>query len=200
MLSFFRDPPYVFFLIGMTVGVLAVYFPAFYIQLYSTDHNVDTTLSFYSLSIVNGAAIIGRLVPNYFGDIYGVWNMLVPITLITGASIWAVLGIHDPASLIIASILHGVSSSAWLALCLAGLASLTSSPHEAGARMGLALGIISLGLLASAPIQGALLGKDQADYVWIKPIAYSGSLMFAATIIFGIVRTLVAKQKGSQRV
>lgn len=40
--------------------------------------------------------------------------------------------------------------------------------------MGLALGIISLGLLASAPIQGALLGKDQADYVWIKPIAYSG--------------------------
>ena len=42
------------------------------------------------------------------------------------------------------------------------------------ARVGVALGIISLGLLASAPIQGALLGKDQADYVWIKPIAYSG--------------------------
>ena len=42
------------------------------------------------------------------------------------------------------------------------------------ARVGLALGIISLGLLASAPIQGALLGKEQANYVWIKPIAFSG--------------------------
>lgn len=116
----------------MTVAALAVYFPggrsfffwsryiwsgdhitrdaAFYIQLYSIDHNVDMTLSFYSvsqsdtfffirtidicsqLSILNGAGIIGRLIPNYLGDIYGVWNILVPITLITGVSIWAILG------------------------------------------------------------------------------------------------------------
>ena len=41
------------------------------------------------------------------------------------------------------------------------------------ARVGLALGIISLGLLASAPIQGALLGKNPADFVWIRPTAYS---------------------------
>ena len=46
--------------------------------------------------------------------------------------------------------------------------------------MGLALGIISLGLLASAPIQGALLGTDQANYVWIKPIAYSGVSFFGS--------------------
>lgn len=38
------------------------------------------------------------------------------------------------------------------------------------ARVGVALGIISLGLvLASAPIQGALLGIEQANYVLIKP-------------------------------
>jgi len=42
------------------------------------------------------------------------------------------------------------------------------------ARVGLALATNALGLLASGPIQGALLGKNQADYVWIKPIAYSG--------------------------
>ena len=163
----------------MTVAALAVYFPggvvsffkskvylirysyylpgdaAFYIQLYSIDHNIDTTLSFYSvshpdpfflyiistidiysqLSIINGAGIIGRLGPNYFGDIYGVWNVLVPITLITGVSIWAILGMwalflfslyvsiseivthqflfsHDGASLIVVCILHGLSSSA----------------------------------------------------------------------------------------
>ena len=49
--------------------------------------------------------------------------------------------------------------------------------------MGLALGIISIGLIASAPIQGALLGKDQADYVWIKPIAYSGVSVFLGKFV-----------------
>jgi hypothetical protein len=51
------------------------------------------------------------------------------------------------------------------------------------ARVGLALGIISLGLIASAPIQGALLGKDQANYVWIKPIAYSGVSFFFGEVV-----------------
>ena len=49
--------------------------------------------------------------------------------------------------------------------------------------MGVALGIISLGLIASAPIQGALLGNNQADYVWIKPIAFAGVSLF----FFGII-------------
>jgi len=84
----------------------------FYLQLYSVDHNVDKTLSFYSVShsdpfslsesltcvsfqlaIINGAGVIGRLGANHMGDIYGVWNVHAPVTLITGATIYAILGV-----------------------------------------------------------------------------------------------------------
>jgi len=56
------------------------------------------------------------------------------------------------------------------------------------ARIGVGLGIISLGLLGSAPAQGALLGNDHASFVWVKPIAYSGvSLLY---LIESLVRVI----------
>ncbi|KAF8800125.1 MFS general substrate transporter, partial [Phlegmacium glaucopus] len=200
ILGFFRDPPYVWVLIASTISLLAVFFPAFYLQLYSVDHNIDKTLSFYSIAILNGAGVVGRLVANHLGDIYGVWNIQVPVTLMTGAAIWAVLGIHDRGSLIVVSIVYGMLSNAWLSMTLAGLATLSESPQEAGARVGVALAVLSLGLIGSAPAQGALLGNDRAKFIWVKPIAFSASLIMATTIMYAIVRMLVAKRKGSQRV
>ncbi|KAF8800124.1 MFS general substrate transporter [Phlegmacium glaucopus] len=200
ILGFFRDPPYVWALIASTIGLLGVYFPAFYIQLYAMDHNIDQTLSFYSIAIINGAGAVSRLAVNHLGDIYGVWNIQIPITLMTGASIWAVLGIHDRGSLIVVSIVYGMLSSAWLSMTLAGMSTLSASPQEAGARVGVALAVLSLGLIGSAPAQGALLGTERANFIWIKPIAYSASLIMTTTIMYAIVRMLVAKRKGSQRV
>ncbi|KAF8888098.1 major facilitator superfamily domain-containing protein [Infundibulicybe gibba] len=199
MRKYLRDAPYAFFIAGplhFLRSDIVIFSLVVYLQLYAVEHDVDNTLAFYSLAILNGAGIIGRIAANHMADTYGVWNIQVPTTLFTTATIWAILGINSVASLIVVSILYGVFSGAWLSLTVAGLASL-SIGEEVGARVGVALAIASVGLLVSAPIQGALL---TSKFLWIRPIAFSGSFMFLATILYAITRTLLVKKKKTQRV
>ncbi|KAF8893490.1 major facilitator superfamily domain-containing protein [Infundibulicybe gibba] len=179
--KFVKDLPYMFFCIGSLVAMLGFFFPVVYLQLYAVEHNIDGQLSFYSLAILNGAGIFGRIGGNYLADIYGVWCIYVPSTLATGVTIWAVLGR-----------IVWLASGAWLSLTMAGLASLSPSPQEVGARVGGALAVAAVGVVISAPVQGALL---TSDLVWIRPIAFSGSSMFIATIFYGFTGVLVARRK-----
>ncbi|KIJ35054.1 hypothetical protein M422DRAFT_181315 [Sphaerobolus stellatus SS14] len=178
--TFFKDVAYltIYASFSTVLALLGVYFPVIYLQLYAITHGLDNTLAFYSLAIVNGSGILGRLIGNYLADIYGLWNIQAPITFATGGLIWAMLGMYGTGSLIAVSILYGITSGAWLSLTTAGVASLAASPQEVGyvrhlphARVGIAFAIISSGPLLSAPVQGALLSSS---FQWIRPVAFSG--------------------------
>ncbi|KAF8890382.1 MFS general substrate transporter [Infundibulicybe gibba] len=163
--SFFKEPVYLTVLAAALFVYFGLFYPLVYIQLYAVEHNVDPQLAFYSLSIVNGSSLVGRVLGNFLADTYGGWNLQVPCTLLAAASVWAVLGIHNAATLIIVSILYGLS------LSFAVLADLAATPNEVGARTGLALGVASLGCLFSAPIQGALLTRE---FQWTRPTSFAG--------------------------
>ncbi|KAJ7078653.1 major facilitator superfamily domain-containing protein, partial [Mycena epipterygia] len=124
------------------------------------QHSVDSNLTFYSIAILNGASTFGRIIGNHLADVYGPYNIQIPCGLMTGAIIFAVLGVHNRASLIVVSILYGILSGAWLSLAFSILAALTRSQDEVGARIGLALALSSFGSFGSAPIQGALLTDE----------------------------------------
>jgi predicted MFS family arabinose efflux permease len=66
----FRDPAYTTFVIGLALGFMAFFIPFFYAESYALNIGVDTELSFYTLSIMNAAGMVGRLVPNAIGDVY----------------------------------------------------------------------------------------------------------------------------------
>ncbi|KAF9033240.1 MFS general substrate transporter [Hymenopellis radicata] len=192
--SFFVDP------LTWRAGTLSsfgIYFPIFYLQLYAVQHSVDGDLAFYSLAIVNGTAVFGRILANYFADIYGPYVIQCPVTITTGASIWAILGIHDTASLVVVSIFYGLASGAWLGLSASGVASLAKGPEEVGARTGLAFALTSVGTLTSGPIQGALLGNE---FDWVRPIAFSAVMMFVGGVFFGVTAFLQARRLGHWRV
>ncbi|KAF7372366.1 MFS general substrate transporter [Mycena venus] len=176
--SFFSDVPYMIAILGMFVGLLGLYFPLIYIQLFSVQHNVDSSLAFYSVSMLNAAGAFIR----------------VGCSVGAGAIIWAMLGIHNGGSLVDISILYGAFSSAYLALAFACFASLAKGPEEVGARAGLALALCSIGTLVSAPIQGALLTDS---YHWIRPVAFSATMTFASGALFFVTRTLHTQVTGS---
>jgi len=169
-----------------------IYFPLIYMQLYSVLHQINTDLAFYSLAIINGSSAVGRIGANYLADKYGVWKLQVPVTLLAGISIWTMLKVHDSTSMIIVSVFYGIFSGAWLSLTMGGLASLARSPQEIGARIGIALAICSLGLLGSIPSQGALLTDK---FLWTRPIAFSGSMMIAASIMYSLTWWIVVQRK-----
>jgi hypothetical protein len=45
------------------------------------------------IAILNASSAIGRVLGNYLADLFGPFNVQVPCTLFTGATIFAVLGV-----------------------------------------------------------------------------------------------------------
>ncbi|KAF8625318.1 hypothetical protein AX15_005448 [Amanita polypyramis BW_CC] len=195
--EFFRDPAYVSFVSGSAIALLGTYFPVIYLQLYSVQHNVDKNLAFYSVAILNGTSTFGRIVGNLLADMYGIWNIQIPALLATGAMIWAVLGVSNAASLVVVSVLYGITSGAWFSLSIAGLASLATSPKEIGARTGLGLAIVSPALLCSAPLQGALVTRN---FKWVRAIAFSGAITMFSSVFYLYTRSYISRRKQSQKI
>ncbi|KJA25035.1 hypothetical protein HYPSUDRAFT_53283 [Hypholoma sublateritium FD-334 SS-4] len=67
--GFFVDAPYVWAIIGALFANFGFFFPIIYLQLFAVQHNIDPNLAFYSLSIVNGVAVIGRISGNHLADL-----------------------------------------------------------------------------------------------------------------------------------
>ncbi|KAJ7359411.1 MFS general substrate transporter [Mycena albidolilacea] len=187
----FFDGAYLFAIFGTLLSTAGVYMPIIYLQLFSVQHSVGSSLAFYSIAIINGTSAIGRVAANYLADIYGPFYLQVGTTLITAGTIFAVLGVHNSATLILVSVLYGIFSGAWLALSIACLASLARTPDEVGARTGIALALGSFGALGSAPIQGALL---TTGFLWIRPIAFSGAILVASAFCFIGMSVLAGKR------
>lgn len=196
-LEFFKEVPYDLLIAGSFISISGVYFPVFYIQLYAVQHQVDTTLAFYSLAIINGVSMFGRVMANHMSDSVGPFNVLIVSIVITASTIWAMLGVHDRASLIVVSVFYGFFSGAVFALFAAANAFISQNPREIGIRNGLGFGFGGIAVLIAGPIQGALL---TTRYQWIRPAAYSAALMYAAAIVLVVSRTLLARQRGTQRV
>ncbi|KAF5344496.1 hypothetical protein D9758_014154 [Tetrapyrgos nigripes] len=195
--SFLLDARYIMFMLGALITAFGSSFPAIYIQLYSIQHHVEGNISFYSIAIINGSSIFGRIIGSHFADTYGPLNVQICYTLVTGAAIWGVLGIHDTASLVVISIIYGIASGALLSLTYMSLASLAENRSEVGALVGLGFTLSSLSTLASAPVQGALLG---GTYEWIRPIVFSATMTIGGTFFFLIARMLQVKKLNKQRV
>ncbi|KAJ7149050.1 MFS general substrate transporter [Mycena crocata] len=196
--SFLTDYAYLWAVLGLLLSSIGFYFPVIYIQLLAVQHSVGNDLAFYSIAILNVSSAFGRISGTYLADFYGPFNVQIPYTLFTGATIWAMLGIHDAGSLVVLCVSNPADLySAWLALAFVCMSSLARSPDEVGARTGLALALSSVGSLASSPIQGALL---TSSYFWIRPAAFSGCVMFAGAGAFLVTRTLQAKIRSSNQV
>ncbi|KAJ7336085.1 major facilitator superfamily domain-containing protein [Mycena albidolilacea] len=74
---FSRDRAYVFTSIGIATYAIGVYFPIFYLQLNAVKHGINTTLSFYSLVMMNAASVVGRLAPGFFAERVGILKVLM---------------------------------------------------------------------------------------------------------------------------
>ncbi|KAF8868817.1 MFS general substrate transporter [Gymnopilus junonius] len=195
--AFFTDVPYILGSFGALISMFGFYFPLIYLQLYAVEHGIDSNLAFYSIATLNAASTIGRVFGNYIAHHLGSFNVGISCTLVTAASIFAVFGVHNSASLIIVSIFHGLFAGAWLSVSVAALSTLARHPHEVGSRIGIALAFSSFGSLGSAPVQGALL---TSTYIWSRPIIFSGVLMVAASFVFLLARMVLAKERGTWRV
>ncbi|KAK7458849.1 hypothetical protein VKT23_009859 [Stygiomarasmius scandens] len=191
------DVPYLLCILASLFVNLGVFFPYFYLQLFSILHNVDPNIAFYFLAILSAASLPGRLLPNILADRFGPFNALITAVGISGALIFAMFGTSTVGSLVTFAVFYGFFSGAFISLCPACLASLSKNPNEVGVRFGIGYFLAGFGVLVGTPIDGHLLGDTS---IWSKPIVFS-----AVTVLVGFfgllgVRWMLVQRRGTQLV
>ncbi|KKK14427.1 hypothetical protein P175DRAFT_0558691 [Aspergillus ochraceoroseus IBT 24754] len=182
----FKEASYSFFAIGMFLNFWGLYIGFFYIGSFSRDIiGVSTSTSIDVLLLMNGVGILGRLVPNLMADRFtGPLNMLIPFSLATGLVAFCWAGVHNLNGVYAFSVFYGLSAAGIQSLFPATLSTLTTDLKKTGVRMGMVLSVVGVAALIGSPIAGALVQKDNGDYLYAQ--------MFMGTVIVAGTLTLVA--------
>ncbi|TEA19663.1 Aspyridones efflux protein apdF [Colletotrichum sidae] len=155
--SVFHDPPFLLFLGGCCLLFLGMYTPYVYIQSYALDrHLASENVALYLLSILNGASIVGRILPNFVVPYYGIMNMITTAVLAMSIAAFCFAATNSEASLIAVTAVYGFFAGTFFALQPTTFVKLTADKSYMGTRFGMAFTVMSVALLFGSPIAGAL--------------------------------------------
>ena len=176
----FKEAPYTLFSVALFFIFVGLYIPFFYIPTYAQQNlQVSEDLSFYLLSILNGASVFGRIIPNIIADHLGALNVLLPFVFCASVLAFAWIAIKNLAGIIIFGILYGFFSGSIVSLPPTALAALSPDLSRVGTRMGMSFSFAGFGLLLGSPIAGAIL-ETRAGFA-------GASAFGAATVMVGFI-------------
>ncbi|KAF9018133.1 MFS general substrate transporter [Hymenopellis radicata] len=200
MKQIWQDRPYWITNFGLFLGFWGVFIPYFYLQLFSFTQGVDQHFLTWTVPILNAAAVLGRLVPSFLADRYGPITVIIPAGFLSGAIMWALLGVHSVAGVTLFAVFYGFVSGAFLTLASPAIASFSTSPtlSDIGLRIGISCFFIGLALLTGSPIAGALLSPPQ--YLWWRPLTFGCVVLVSGSAFILYARQAVVKRRGRQEV
>ncbi|KAE9574040.1 Aspyridones efflux protein apdF [Colletotrichum fructicola] len=182
--SAFRDVPYLLFVCACCLVFLGMYTPFVYVQKYAlATETASPRVATYLLSILNGASILGRTIPNLFASRIGTMNMLVVAVLILSISAFCLMAVSNATGLIVVVVFYGFSSGSFFSLQPATFTQITSDRNFIGTRLGMAYSVMSVALLLGSPVGGALVrtfGYSSA-WIWAGVCLALGSVMIACS-------------------
>lgn len=86
---------------------LGLFFPYFYLQLFSIDQGISSGLAFYSITLLNAGSVLGRIFPNFFADRCGTYNILLPCLFISSALAFSMFAITNFTGMAVFGVLYG---------------------------------------------------------------------------------------------
>ncbi|KAF5391709.1 hypothetical protein D9757_001664 [Collybiopsis confluens] len=173
----FQDIPFIISIGAACLVALGLFFPYFYLQLYAINHDITPSLAFYALALLNTGSVVGRLIPNFFADRLGPFNMIIPCLSATAVLLFAMIAVSSWAGIIVFSVFYGFASGSYISLIPSIIGLLSRQSGQPGLRMGFAFTSVGFWMLIGAPIEGALL----------HPPGTSGSLVWLPCILFSAV-------------
>ncbi|KAF8557262.1 MFS general substrate transporter [Imleria badia] len=188
------DVPYCIMCAGLLLFFIGVYYPLFYLQLDSVQHRNSETFSFYSLVLLNGGSLIGRLSTGFIAPYVGVPRLLIISTAVCGILILGMIGLNRVPTVVVIGTIYGYFAGVCIALLAPLMALLTSDISELGARMGIAMAILGFGSLVAGPIAGALL---TSQYKWWQPSLFSGLIALAGCSLLILMQLALTRRRCS---
>ncbi|KAJ7730873.1 major facilitator superfamily domain-containing protein [Mycena maculata] len=184
------DLPYMAFVLGGILIMLGLFYPIFYLQLYSVKRGISEKIAFYTISFVNAGGLFGRLIPNFLADRVGSFNVIIPVTFLTAACVLAMLGVSNSGGIIAISLLYGAMNAGFVSMTPALLAELSNNRSEIGLRMGVWFTLTAAAAMAGQPLSGALI---QGNFRWST--VFAGLSLFAGGCILILSRFLLMRKR-----
>lgn len=147
------------------------------------------------LLALNGIGAIGRILPNYLGDIFGTINVFIPTTAIASIIMFCWIPVSSTGGLYAWAIFYGFAIAGAQALFPAVVSSLTKDPQKQGTRLGMAFTIVSFASLTGSPIAGAIIAAGDGDFLGAQ--LFAGCSLIAASLSLTVCRAIRLKRKGS---
>ncbi|KDN35743.1 MFS general substrate transporter [Tilletiaria anomala UBC 951] len=182
--SLLLDPAYVATISSGFVVCLGLYYPMFAIEAFALDRGIHPDLASWLLSLLNVSSVLGRLIPNYLADHWGMYELYVPCTAAAAALLFAFPACTTASSIVVFAILYGFFSGSIVSLYFPTVSSLDPQVASTGLRLGLACMPVGIASLVGTPIAEALVGSG-------KPASFrrwpAGAYFGAAAEIFSAV-------------
>ena len=184
----FLEIPYTLFCIAMFLVFWSLYFAFYYVGSFGRDIiHVSEADSIDLLLIMNGVGAFGRLIPGYLADKYfGPLNLILPFAFVSGLLLYCWTAVSSKNGLIAFAVVYGIFAAGIQGLFPATLTSLTTDLKKAGVRIGMCFSVISFACLTGSPLGGALIQKDEGDYIGAQ--IFAGSVMIAGCALLLVTR------------
>ncbi|RHZ43330.1 putative MFS monocarboxylate transporter [Aspergillus thermomutatus] len=183
--SILREPKMQVTCLAFFITYFGMFSPFFYTTSYAVAQGFSADLSFYTISIINGASFFGRIVPGILADRYGRFNCCILATLLSGVIALCWTAATSVAGLVVWSAAYGFSSGAILSLQQACAAQI-ATPKNLGLSIGAVMASTSLSAMSGIPISGELAGK----YGYLSLSIYSGVSLLAGTLLLAVARLM----------
>ncbi|KAH7123583.1 monocarboxylate permease-like protein [Dendryphion nanum] len=198
-----RETPFLLLVSGLASTFMGIYTVLYYVNVYaaliSTGTLTPTPLAAQTLTIINAASTIGRLLPSFLADKAGVPLVLALTAFFSATITYALYLVLDTTSLVAWSIFFGSTAGAFMGLPVAGIVSISSNGARGkiGTRIGMTLGVVGAGVLVAEPIAGRILKKKDNHWDFFAFVLFAGGLMSIGTISIGMA--MLVKWKRANR-
>lgn len=140
----------------------------------------SSNTQFYSLSVLNGLSLFGRTLPGFAADMFGRFNMLlflIIITLTTMATVWLPFGSSSEVALYVVVALFGFGSGGWLSLAPVCAGQLCRT-EEYGRFYGTMYCVAAFGVLLTVPVGGELLQSTTPQVL----VGFYSAILFVSLV------------------
>lgn len=183
-----KDPRFIWLVVGVFTAELVSMSTLTYLTSYALDHGMSDSNSYLLITLVNICGIPSRLLSGVLADMYGRFNVMIVMSLLTTIVVFGVWlpSKDNNALLFVFAVLFGVATSATISLIPASTSQICSADRF-GKVYGTLYFFLSFLTLLGMYIASVVLGsRTEAQYQ--NFVFYIGGLCVAATALWVIAR------------
>ncbi|KIW04944.1 uncharacterized protein PV09_04109 [Verruconis gallopava] len=180
-LTALKEADYMCFNAGMFLVFVGGYIPYYYMPAFAQEKiHTSEDLAYHMLPVIAAGSTIGRILPNFAMQRFGVFNVACFCILMCGMLQFSWGSINNVGGMATFSLFYGFFSGLLASVPAVAIAQL--SPHVGliGTRLGMGLQVGAVGFLIGNPIGGAILnGRSSFDGIQ----AFGGGCLLAAFVL-----------------